>query len=255
MPAFQSYALDLADADTLSEFYSAQTSTQSDFIQMSLGPALLTATCVDLGDMRLVQVNGHGRHLWIDRIIRNEWRFAVLAAGGGGPKLGGHEITANTGHLLRPGDSADFHTFGDYETIEVTFDVQLVEQLGWHCTQGQIRLLPSGTADVLVSRVKAAIKSARRADENLGTRFSKPAWRDVIFDSLDLALSPWHNAGRHANALVSRPAHMDVIHKVRPLLRDMDLALNLSVGDLAREAGVAKRSLCPLSEFLGQMAA
>lgn len=243
MQVFETYSFDLADADTLDDFYRSQTGTNSEFIQMSAGSALLKARSVDLGDIRIVQVSGHGRHLWIDSIIGDEWRFAVMSEGTGSPRLGGFDITSDTGHLLRPGDSADFQTGGRYATVEVVFNASLAKELGWDCASEQICLLPKGTAEGFKNYADMLMKMAARADQTPEFRFSKTAWRDVIVDSVDLALSPWVQQKNGGRVALSRPARIDVIQKVRPFLRDIDFAMKTSVDDLASTAGVSKRSL------------
>ena len=243
MPALETHSLDLADADTLDEFYRAQTATLSEFIQMASGQALLTARSIDFGDMRLVQVFGHGHHLWIDSIVGDVWRFAILTSGSGGPKLGGHEITTHTAHLLRPGESADFLARGEYQTLEVSFDAQLAESMGWICAPGQVRSLRKAEVDTFVSCATAAGRSAAQADARAGARFARTAWRDIILDQLDMVLTPWRTRDPYSQRSASGLAHMDVIHRVRPLLKDRDLAQRLTVDQLAKASGVAKRSL------------
>ena len=43
MSAFERFSIDLADVETLEGFYLAQTNTETAFLQMSPGPAVLNA--------------------------------------------------------------------------------------------------------------------------------------------------------------------------------------------------------------------
>lgn len=243
MQALQTYSLDLADTDTLYAFYLAQTATQSQFTQMSAGHAILAAQSVDLDDIRLVQVKGDGHHLWTDSVVRDEWRFAVLLSGEGHPRLGATEITENTGHLLRPEESSDLKTNGEYTTVEVIFAAHLADKVAWGCAPGQVRNLSTGVVKTLTNCVENALKSASYAAVTHGLPFRKSMWRERIINALDAALVPWRPSDFADATDMSEPARLDIVRKVRPLLEDTDFVARTTVDDLAIEAGVSKRSL------------
>ena len=107
MPVTERHRMDLADADTLQAFYLTQTSTDTRFIQLSAGRALLDGESLDLGRVRLLRVVSEGHHYWEDHMAPGEWRFALLSDATGTARLGGIDLTPTLGCLLRPGDQSD----------------------------------------------------------------------------------------------------------------------------------------------------
>ncbi len=237
--AFDRFSIDLADEDTLENFYLEQTNTDTRFIQFTSGPAILSARSIDFGDIRLLQVSGEGRHLWTDTMLAREWRFAIMVSANGSPRIGQSGISGTTAHLLRPGETAELFTNGRYKTLEVTFAEELPKKLGWNCRGGQTSDVPEGAARNLAAIAREGFSAALNdefGDWSLDTR-------SKLIDTLEIALQPWAPPKNHDSDLLSRGARADLLRKARRLLQDNDNNFCISVEALAKEIGVSKRSI------------
>ncbi len=240
-PVFDQFSIDLADVDSLEAFYRQQTNTDTRFMQLNPGSAVLNADSVDFGDIRVLRVAGDGRHLWTDNMLAREWRFAIMTHAEGGPKIGQHGISRTTGHLLRPGQSSDLITNGRYNTLEITFDQEIPEVLGWECRSDQTAEVENGVAEALTKAAETAFMSGRTG-ENTGS-YSPTQMRSVFLDLLELALRPWMQSTADVADATSRLARTEVVRSARLLLQDDDFSKDTSVTSLAREIGMSKRSV------------
>ncbi|WP_170469978.1 AraC family transcriptional regulator [Ruegeria arenilitoris] len=241
--AFDRYSIDLADEDTLENFYLEQTNTNTRFMQFTSGPAILSARSIDFGDIRLLQVSGDGRHLWTDTMLAREWRFAIMVSANGGPRIGQSGISGTTAHLLRPGETAELFTNGRYKTLEVTFTEEFPKKLGWNCRGGQTSDVPEGAVRNLAAIARESFSAALNhdfGDWSLGTLADT---RSKLIDTLEIALQPWALSKNHDGDVLSRGARADVLRKARRLLQDADNNFCVSVEALAEEIGVSKRSI------------
>lgn len=243
MSNFEHFSIDLADADTLESFYLAQTSTETSFVQLSAGPAVLRARSLDLGVLRVLQVSGNGRHLWVDDMLGSEWRFAVMVSADGPSKIGNSDIERTTGHLLRPGESAELYTQGRYTTLEFAFDDTLPEQLGWSCAAGQTARIGRDVATALSRSAETAFLEAGRDAAGIGAYFSQTQWLDLFLDLVGAALEPWLGSGNGADPILSPSGSSIIVRNVRRLLTDSEYAINASAEALASKVGVSRRSL------------
>ncbi len=241
--AFDRFSIDLADEDTLENFYLEQTNTDTNFMQFTSGPAILSAHSIDFGDIRLLQVSGEGRHLWTDTMLAREWRFAIMVSANGSPRIGRSGISRTTAHLLRPGETAELFTSGSYTTLEFTFSEELAEKLGWGCRGGQTADVFEGTVRTLTAIAKAGFCAAFKSGSGDCNSAALSDIRSELIDALDIALQPWAPPENHRGNVLSREAQVDLLRKARRLLQDNDNNLCFSVEDLAQEVGVSKRSI------------
>ncbi|MGO1120970.1 helix-turn-helix domain-containing protein [Rhodovibrionaceae bacterium A322] len=243
MSDFERFAIDLADADTLESFYKEQTNTQTSFVQLSRGAAVLSARSLDFGDLRLLQVSGNGQHLWIDNMLSREWRFATLVEAEGTPKIGGQDITLHTAHLLRPGQSADLSTGGHYKTLELTFDAALPDRLGWSCAPGQVAIISQQVSRALTDAAQQAFQDAEWAQKAQGRSFPRLIWRDRFLDLLTQALAPWLMPEAGRGGFPSAAARKSIVARAQALFGDHDFAGQTTADSLAEQIGISKRSL------------
>ncbi len=240
------HRIDLADADTLASFYREQTSTETRFVQVSAGPAILDARSLDLGRMRLLRVSADGSHLWEDRMGPGEWRFALLSESAGAARCGGAELSPALGSLLRPGGQLDLLTDGVYRTLEVTFDAALAAELAWRCSPATTARVPENAAHALESTVDAALAVFSRARPTASDdwlRVHRWRWSELILDQLELVLQPWLDGARAPDRPRTRVASGSLVRRVRERLDDLDYAKSAKVETLARDLGVSRRSL------------
>ncbi|WP_425046272.1 helix-turn-helix domain-containing protein [Primorskyibacter sp. S87] len=243
MSNFNQYVIDLADADTLESFYLSQTSTETGFVQLSAGPAVLSARSLDLGPLRVLQVSGDGRHLWIDNMVGEEWRFALMVSAEGPSKIGHSAIEKTTGHLLRPGETAELSTHGRYTTLEFSFDETVPMQLGWNCAAGQTARIEHNVATALRQSAGTAFSQAVRDADETGVMNSKAHWLEIFLDLIERALEPWLAPDGVADPEHSPSGSAIVVRKAHTLLIDPDYAINANADLLASKVGVSRRSL------------
>ncbi|WP_159089942.1 helix-turn-helix domain-containing protein [Ruegeria sp. Alg231-54] len=243
MLSVDKFSIDLADADTLAGFYLQQTSTDTRFLQMNTGAAILEAQSIDLGDLCVMRVSGNGKHLWTDNMVSHEWRFAVLAQAEGSPKIGDQDIAKTTAHLLRPGQSSDLLTNGYYTTLEISFSQDFAQNYGWDC-------LPHQTAEIDYSVSKALSQVANRmfsgfslaSTPRLATSDTWDA-QAAILDLLDVALHPWQRPDFDQTRAHGSRTSGHIVQETWKLLADNDYVIDTSVSALAQEIGVSKRSM------------
>lgn len=238
MPGIDQYSIDLADNDTLEHFYAEQTNTETHFLQLSTGTAILNARCLDLHDIRVVQVQGDGKHLWHDKMLSDEWRFAILTQAEGGSQMGQTELSPSVAHLLRPGEEAPLRTNGAYSTLELIFPDTLPDEMGWVCVPGNL-------AEINENVVHALLHASRLSFANAGCHVGDPVaithWRAVFLDLLEMALMPWLIDAVPKDSRALSTAHSDVILKARHLLLNSDAEQFPDVEALASDIGVSRR--------------
>lgn len=238
MPGVDQYSIDLADSDTLENFYFEQTNTETHFLQLSTGAAILNARCLDLEDIRVVQVQGEGQHLWHDKMLSDEWRFAILTEAEGGSQMGRTELSPRVGHLLRPGEEAPLRTNGFYSTLELIFPETLPSQMGWVCLSRNMAVIDE---DVVRALRRATGLACASADCRAGDPIAISHWRAVFLDLLELALMPWLiDISTHRSSTFST-THSDLILKARQLLLNSDAEQVTDVEALASNIGVSRR--------------
>lgn len=238
MPGIDQYSIDLADSDTLEAFYVEQTNTETQFLQVSTGPAVLNARCLDMGDIRVLQVEGVGQHLWHDQMLSDEWRFAILTRADGGPQMGRSELSYTTGHLLRPGEDASLRTNGAYTTLELVFPETLPHSMGWHCLPGNMAELD----EIVVSALHRATALAVASPEcRAGHAVALSHWRAVFLDLLELLLRPWRVDTQAHGSTAFTSAQSDLVRRARRLLLDSDAEQMSDVEALASTIGVSQR--------------
>lgn len=246
MSLVETHRIDLADADTLETFYLSQTSTETAFLQLSAGPAVLNARSLDLGAVRVLQVEGEGRHLWEDGMRADEWRFALLVDADAGASMGRIDLHPALGHLLRPGEHAELLTTGRYRTLEITIDAGLAERFGWACGDGQLATVGAAVARSLRATVGSALGVFARIDgeaEPGWLEAYRDHWREVILDHLEQALQPWLAREAAEQYAAGWAGSGSLVRKARALLSDADFATGATMDDLAGKLGVSRRSL------------
>ena len=245
MPVTEKHRMDLADADSLQAFYLAQTSTETQFIQLSAGAALLEGESLDLGRIRLLRVAAEGHHFWEDHMAPGEWRFAILSEAKGSAKLGGIDLSPTLGCLLRPGDQSDLLLNGSYNTLEITFDAALAEDLGWKCSPGQLAILDEAPIRALRETADAAL--AVFEDGSGGEKDHRSAghadlWSSLILDLMEQTLRPWLQIDGNDKVL-SSGASADLLRRTRSAFHDLDYAKSAQIDQLSRDLGVSRRTL------------
>ncbi|WP_164658475.1 helix-turn-helix domain-containing protein [Tropicibacter sp. Alg240-R139] len=238
MSGIQHFSIDLADSDTLEAFYAEQTNTDTQFLQLSTGAAVLTAQSLDLQGIRLLRVSGTGQHLWHDRMLSSEWRFAVLTNADGDATMGRTELAPTTGHLLRPGEEAPLRINGSYTTLELTFSEMLPKHMGWDCMPGNLAKLDEDVSRALLQTANMAFAST---DCRAGNPAATSSWRNVFLDLLDLALMPWRVDPKSRKTTMRHSTHSDLVHTARKLLLDRDAEHVVDVETLASSVGVSRR--------------
>ncbi len=242
--AASSFAINLADDDTLANFYRSQTNTRTEFTQLSSGDAILQAVTADLGPVRLLQVAAAGRHLWKDWMLTDEWRFAMIIDAGSTIRIGSKDIKPRTAHLLRPGEDCELITNGTYRTIEITFSELLAKDSAWDCRTGQIAELDEQAAAALKDTCLAALSSLS-IPSNIDFSSTKRAqkWADIVIDQLELALQPWLSPESADPEPMPALHRYELVRRARRYLDDHDYAKNANVNELAHILNVAPRTL------------
>lgn len=240
------HQMNLADAETLEAFYAAQTSTRTQFMQFSRGPAILTARTLDLGDVRVLEVEGDGTHIWQDEMLAGNWRFAIITDCDASVRLGNIDVTPSIGHLMRPGDDAFLRTDGRYRTLEITLEQSLVERLGWSCVSGQAATLDRRAVAGLVEICSMAMTSCGDMAEGASQPWieeNTARWKDLILHHLERVLDPWFRPMSSEAQAHLTSCGPSIFEGAKDLLLDIDYAKSASVDTLAESLGVARRTL------------
>ena len=246
MSLVECHQMNLADAETLEAFYRAQTNTRTQFVQFSPGPAILTAQSLDLGELRVLEVEGDGTHVWQDEMLADNWRFAIITDCSSSVRLGNIDVTPSTGQLMRPGDDAFIRTDGRYRTLEITLDQELADRLGWCCVSEQAATLDSRSVTGLVDICTMAMKSCGEMTEGATRPWieeNKSRWKDVILHQLERVLDPWFRPVTARGQVSSTGSGRSIFEGAKDLLLDIDYAKSASVDILADSLGVARRTL------------
>ena len=242
--AADSFAINLADDDTLARFYRSQTNTRTEFTQLASGDAVLQAVTADLGPVRLLQVTADGHHLWKDWMLGDEWRFAMIADAGSTIKIGSKDIKPQIAQLLRPGEDCELITTGRYRTIEITFSEALAMDSAWDCRAGQVAELDEQAAAALKKTCLAALTSLSVPSETgIGSADRADKWADIIIDQLELALQPWLSPEPADPETMPALHRYELVRRARHYLDDHDYAKTANVNELARMLNVAPRTL------------
>lgn len=225
--------IDLANADQLAAFYRELTSTSTTFIQLSSGPTLLKARSCELEGMSIAWVNADGHHIWHDRMLGGQWRFALMIESDGPIRLGGQDLHRDHAHLLRSGEDSDFVTRGSYGTLEITLEGELLDLLGWESSAPGLQRVDRSELAALRHLCEAAY------------RWKPPAapyqLRDMILDRLEKILQPWLTSVTESAGQIQSPRTHKILMSVQDYLTDNDPGA--AIDDIATRLGISRRTL------------
>lgn len=243
MPQTEYSNLPLADADVLEAFYRAQTNTRTRFLQVSTGPADLFVRQLELGQVRVLEANGDGRHLWHDEMLSDEWRIALLQEASGAARIGGIDASPTLVTVIRPGESLGFATLGHYRTLEINIEEELVKENGWETCLGLSADVPESLVTALIATAQAAFAAFDRTTISAPIPDHSQHWAAIVIDQVHRIFEWWARLTPVPTGSRGVDAQADIVRRASLRLRDIDYAKSARVDDLCRDIGTSRRSL------------
>ena len=235
------YELQLSEADEIETQYQLHSGLDSEFLPLGSEPAAVHFEVVELGHTTLIWTALNGKARWRDRLKPGHIHFAYLLSSDGEVSVSGELARRGDVNVWMPGQDADCVTDGFASSLEVSIDATMARSLDWSLGGHHLQAVPLPLLDELTAVCLAATHASRLARQL--SRDSDPSgqWESQILEKAEAVLQPWLAGQSEADNAGS--AYYQLVEKSEAYLDGVDFQSELSIDELARTLGVARRTL------------